>query len=622
MSLLKFRFLVLVFLYGFTAQCYSKDVEEIFSRVPHFYTTITAQEDYTFTRKSDWSTEILDERELERNQTTSVSYSTSIEEIEILHAFTLKVDGRRLDAPKTNYQYRSNSGSGGNTPAFSDRSKVTVIFPEVEVGDTINFAYVITNKEPMFPDYFTSSDTYSVDYPYDDVVVTLDVPESYLGIYRVRKMSESIARSEGRVKYTWKFQNPEPKKQERKNFSVLKREAFPGYEYSTFTSYKAIAEAYGKRAKPKSLVTSKIQALAKNIVGSEGDKKAKARLLYNWVAQEISYAGNCIGVGAVVPRDLDFVIDNRMGDCKDHATLLEALLAAEGIKSTQALINSGSIYYLPEVPMVNSVNHVINYLPEFELYVDATNQVMPFELISHSIADKPVLHVDDFKEGLRTPADKPSDNTQEMYSEVDIADDGSAKVYMEVSVHGRDAAYARSYFRQAKKADIDKLVDNTIKGMGFTGEGQLENDDPTSIIGEFSYKVTMNIDQFINRPGAGAFTIFPLSFSYLSIYKFVDHANSDPVVAEINCSNGRSKEQYKISLAEGMNLLAKPSNIELDSQDIYYKADYSWTNNILSVDREIRDLTKGNRCMPDYANAQLDITKKVLDDLRQQVVYQ
>lgn len=67
---------------------------------------------------------------------------------------------------------------------------------------------------------------------------------------------------------------------------------------------------------------------------------AEARALYDWVATHITYAGNCIGIGAVVPRDLPFVLDNRMGDCKDHATLLQALLAARGIKSTQALVNA------------------------------------------------------------------------------------------------------------------------------------------------------------------------------------------------------------------------------------------------------------------------------------------
>ena len=37
-----------------------------------------------------------------------------------------------------------------------------------------------------------------------------------------------------------------------------------------------------------------------------------------------------MGIGAVVPRDMDVVLDAKMGDCKDHATVMQALLASHG----------------------------------------------------------------------------------------------------------------------------------------------------------------------------------------------------------------------------------------------------------------------------------------------------
>lgn len=614
-------FFITLALLAAPVSAYAEDAE-ILSRMPHYHTTIVAQEDYSFTYKNDWSTKVIDERALEDNKRTSVSYSTSIEDIDIHHAYTLKADGRRIDAPENNYQYRKNTGSGGNVPAFSDRSRVTVIFPELEVGDTVYFAYTIHNKEPMFPGYFTANSLYSKDYAYDDVVVVLDVPRSFPGKYQVRDMQETIKKHGDRVKYTWKFSNPEPQKSERTNFSVWKREDFPGYEYSTFKSYQAIAEAYGKRAKPKAAVTPKIEQLAASIVGDETDKRERARLLYNWVATQISYAGNCIGVGAVVPRDLDFVIDNRMGDCKDHATLLEALLTSQGIKSTQALINSGAVFYLPKVPMVSSVNHVINYLPEFDLYVDATSSKMPFGLLSMSIADKPVLHVDKFKKGLRTPADKPQNNVQTMTSKITIADNGSASISLEIDIKGRAAAYSRASFREIKTQDLEKIVDNVIRGMGHIGSGTFENADPSALVDEFSYKLDLELERYINRPGAGAFGISPYAFSQLGVYQFVDSANAEPVTSEIQCSNGLSTERYEITLPPTMKLLAKPQGMKIHEKDLYYRSEYTWKDNVLTVVRELRDETPGNRCKPDYVNAQMEVARKIMDDLRQQVVYQ
>ena len=63
---------------------------------------------------------------------------------------------------------------------------------------------------------------------------------------------------------------------------------------------------------------------------------------------------------------------NKFGDCKDKATLMSALLAAKGIASEAVLINFGESYKLPEPPTMVALNHVILYLPEFDLYDDPT----------------------------------------------------------------------------------------------------------------------------------------------------------------------------------------------------------------------------------------------------------
>ncbi|MGO4779545.1 transglutaminase family protein, partial [Lysobacter sp. 2RAB21] len=140
-----------------------------------------------------------------------------------------------------------------------------------------------------------------------------------------------------------------------------KVEDFPGYAFSTFRSYGQIAAAYGERALPKAAPTPRVRKLADEIAAGKKDQREVAKALYEWVSTNIQYAGNCIGLGAVVPRDQEFVLDNRIGDCKDHATLLQALLAAKNVPATQALINAGNVYQLPDIPVASSVNHVLNY---------------------------------------------------------------------------------------------------------------------------------------------------------------------------------------------------------------------------------------------------------------------
>jgi transglutaminase-like putative cysteine protease len=51
------------------------------------------------------------------------------------------------------------------------------------------------------------------------------------------------------------------------------------------------------------------------------------------------------------------ILDKRYGDCKDHATLMEALLQTAGIASTPVLINAGNSYKLSPVAQDGQVRN-------------------------------------------------------------------------------------------------------------------------------------------------------------------------------------------------------------------------------------------------------------------------
>ena len=334
--------------------------------------------DATHVETVSWAMTVLAEREVKNAKQTTVSYSTSLQAMEVLEAYTRKADGRRIDAPPGNYQVESNFGRDARQPVFSDLTTMTAVFPEVAAGDTVVFSYRLSQSEAMFPGQFSARGSFSPQYSYDEVSVTVDAPASLWAQHQGRQMEETISEQDGRRVITWSLPKSPGKRSKRRDFSVWDGEQEPGYAYSTFRSYGDIAEAYGARARAKAMRSDRVRQLAAEIVGERTAPREQAQALYEWVARRITYAGNCIGLGAVVPRDIDFILDNRMGDCKDHATLYQALLAARGIPSSQALINAGSAYRLPRVPVVSMVNHVLNYLPTLNLYADTTAANLPF----------------------------------------------------------------------------------------------------------------------------------------------------------------------------------------------------------------------------------------------------
>ena len=125
-------------------------------------------------------------------------------------------------------------------------------------------------------------------------------------------------------------------------------------------------------------------------------------------------------------RDLDAVLDNRTAIART-TSLCCSRCWPHAASRTQALINAGGQYVLPRVPVASVVNHVINYVPALDLYLDATASDVPFGSLPHGTAGKPVLLVDGHHEGAATPLREAGRDGQKVRTDC-IAADGSRPV--------------------------------------------------------------------------------------------------------------------------------------------------------------------------------------------------
>lgn len=592
------------------------------TRYGHLYSTYFINADGTAVESEEWSRTVLKEKALEWSKRASISYSTSAQKAEVIAAYTQKADGRRIDVPKNNYQSEVNSGKGKDSPIYSDWTTLSVVFPDVAVGDTVVLSYKLTQTEPMFPNQYSAVHYFGDQTAYDDVRVRFDYPAEMWAQYEARGMKESRNETRGKRKIVeWTYTNPKPIQPERRDYSVFDADKTTGYAFSTFKSYADIAAAYGERALPKAAVTDRISKLAAEIVKDKTAPKDQARALYEWVAKNITYAGNCIGIGAVVPRDLDFILDNKMGDCKDHATLLQALLTARSIKSTQALVNSGSLYTLSKIPTVASVNHVFTYLPAFDLYVDSTSNSTPFGLLPFGDQDKPVLWVEGYKEDTKTPPTPIGSNRQETKVAIKIGADGSVSGSVDLTQKGQGAAQTRSWIREIPKEVEADLVKNMFRQQGMIGSGKLLKDDATEMADHYHFKITLDAEKFIKLPGAGAFYIFPPLGIASSISGLLRGSLEVEPEADVVCGSINATEDYVIELPKKIKVLSIPDNMQVANDFVSYTATYKLKGNILTVKRILDDRTKGNTCTPQFMAEYKKIAEKVTDNVKEQVLY-
>ncbi|MDA8165931.1 MAG: DUF3857 and transglutaminase domain-containing protein [Desulfobacteraceae bacterium] len=614
-------FLFIVLLASTSATAEPMSESDIPFRYNHVKISYSVNSDGSFIELNEWSRTVLKENELTQAKTASVTFSTTVAKGEILEAYTLKKSGQRIDAPKSSYQVTSSTGYGNGSPLYSDETTITVVFPDLSVGDTTFFSSRVINSEGIFPKQFSVSHQFSQFIAVDDARVEITAPLD------MRLNSRSYFLEEhkpviknGKQILRWSYRNKTPEKWTPSDAGIYAIGDEPSLYVSTFNNYREITDAYGARATPKAAVTERVKQLAAEIVADAPNPELQARALYEWVAKNISYGGNCIGIGSVVPRDLSVVLDNKLGDCKDHATLLQALLASRNIESEQALINAGESYQLPEVPVVSAVNHVINYIPRMNLYLDSTSSETPFAMLPMNLGEKPVLLVKDYKEGMKTPSTAQYGHEQIMRTRIRVNSDGSAEGETEVTLKGFPAIAARALMRRVPRDQEQLLTKKMLESQGMHGTATLKKDDPAPLADTYKFSIAFNLRDFLAIASTMGLSIKPVIGSFIPIETIVAGAYEPESKKAQTCTGGRSVEEFVFEFPKKFKILATPDDYEVSGPIIQYRASYKRSENTLTVHRELSDKTSTNVCGPRY---EADSKKAILNiarDLRSQVL--
>ena len=183
------------------------DYVELQQRYVRYHTSYYVNDDYTVETLNKFEMQALTQNAVKGLKSSSFSYSTSIEQFEVLEAYTLKSDGLKIAVPADNYQLNINKGNRDGGPVYSDRSRITVVFPDLAVGDSIVLRTRRTETEPMFPGQVALAQYFWSQVAFDDVSVSIDLPESMAFNHQVRDMEERIVTSNGRTQIQLGYRN-------------------------------------------------------------------------------------------------------------------------------------------------------------------------------------------------------------------------------------------------------------------------------------------------------------------------------------------------------------------------------------------------------------------------------
>jgi transglutaminase-like putative cysteine protease len=567
----------------------------------------------SYTLTVDNAKTIVQPRAVQAHSQYYISYNKTLDEVLAVEAYTQKPDGRKVRVQPGQVKDQQEAASS-DAPMFQDTRLKIVVFPEVAVGDQLVVHYVVRRHTPLFPGQFEdlSSSQFYVNKQFHliyDMPASMPLYADAVGFVPVAADSPP-----GRKRYQWRYVGGDNQRIEADSVSYLdygKRLAV-----STFPNYPAFARAYQGGAGDKARPNPAIAALARQLTAGLPDARARALALSDWVRNNIRYVGVYIGAGGVVPHSAAIVLQNRYGDCKDHAALLEALLAAAGIDSTPALINNGNAYRVPRIPTLGIFNHAITYVPGLDLYLDSTAESTAAGYLPASDLGKPVLLA---KTGVlaATPSQQAEKNRTKTW--FDIKPDGRSKFTVAKSTAGAIAEPYRQAVRDTKQADREQFVQRMLQGLGQKGFGVFEPGPVDSGGDEYRMSFSGTSENFINLPGpAGLATTYNfwggLGETVIMFGQEKDRRQ------HFVCPAIDVEDETGFRFPKGVRILALPHPLLLTDADFSYRSAYVRKGNTVTIKRRLSFKHDGVVCSPDDYRRIQPALDRMMRDLRSQII--
>ncbi len=543
---------------------------------------------------------------------TSFPFDTTMQEIEVSEAHTLKADGKSVPVEASAIFEQMPAGQQDMLTGM--RSKV-IVFPQFAAGDTAVYTIKLVTKQPFFQGQFVGGEVFLRNIAYGEVRETITAPKSMPLTVETHDVASSKREEGNDIVYSWHYSAPKTSPEETVTFSPL--EHLPRYFVSSFKDYAALGRAYGALTEGRKIVTPKVSALADQITAGTGDRKMQIQKLYEWVSAHIRYVGIELGTGSFVPHEVDSILANGYGDCKDHDVLLQALLKAKGIDSQSILINSAVAYSLTEAATFSTLDHVITYVPEFGLYMDSSASVAPFGTLPMAEYGKPMVIATTGSAGQGTMPLLVPGVAKITTKTVEAMDKNG--VLTGTTTTSATGPYALSL--RAMGLGIQALgpeaANKLLINLGYRdAEGKFSQDSPVALTPSHSITGTFRISGWSDAVSGsnfylpGGLRLFGLSGDgIMGPFEPGKLKPEDPTL----CFSAEANEDLSLKAPSGIEFSEVPKDTRVETPNLVFTAHWSLDGDTLSVHRDFTSRIDQQFCTGRVRQQTADALKKIAD---------
>lgn len=580
--------------------------------------------DGTFTVDEVVSIRINTDQGVKTRSQYPLRYSASLQDVDVVEAYTVAKDGKRLDVASDMVMLQQ-SPQSSDAPMFDDGKVKTIVFPGVEIGATLNVHLIKKQKIALFPGHFSMVEAAWSDNEHQSMRITVRAPSSlklFVDVVGLQGGQLESDKPEMQL-WRWSLQNSPGHAQEIGSVGAIDRS--PRVAVTTFSGYESAGAAYQGRAKAKSVVTPAIQRKADEITHGLTDKRMQAEALYRWVSLNIRYVAIYLNFGGVVPHDADAILDAKYGDCKDHVAVLEALLSAKDIKSSPVLVNATDGYWLPKVAVTPGVfNHVITYLPDYKIFLDSTPGIAVFGTLPIAVQGKSALVVNDGtgKPMIVTlPLSSPESDKVNVLTKLVIDPQGNVTGSSKVTNSGVFDWLSRQIFSTFPPGVGPQVASRVLSMTGQNGSGTYLHGEVRDLDAPFAYQTRFQLPGVAQFPGPGAMMV-PLGLSsFNNIASAFEGIGPEKREHPMPYAGRRVTETIVLHLPDGVKVSALPMPAKLSSPLGTYESNYVRDGQTITVKRTLDLRLASALLQPDQYTAFRVMGMAVMRDIRGQLVY-
>jgi TPR repeat protein len=480
------------------------------------------------------------------------NYNSYFYDMTATNLVTAKADGTIIPVDEKAVKDQPQS-TDASSPYFDERRLKIVAFPNVASGDKVRGHLVFTAKRPEFPGEFAGFWSQNLNEPPEVMELTLDGPES-LPVHVVsRGVDTTEEKINGRILFHVKFSHSSPQllTDEIDGFDSAHR-----FEVSTFKDYATFAAMLSARNAPMSIPEESVKKTSAEIVGDATTTQAKVERLHNWVAQHIRYVGIGFEDGGWTSQPAAATLNARYGDCKAHATLLKALLAAQGIEANLVAINLSERFTLTELAMPN-FDHAIVYVPELDRYLDPTSSLVAFGALPAQLYGKPVLNID---KGVvsSVPVLSPPQFSIETNTDYILQPDGLRHAKSTWSGSGIGASLVRNFAQYAETQDQENFAKQRLQSTDLDGSGKYEIPNPRNLSDSYSLSASFEITSAVALTGWSRVRLTALANGFPSFWDLMSGGKREGV---FSCFSIQYKKTASLTLPEGTHVYEIPASL-------------------------------------------------------------